>query len=212
MTPMRSIVMAALIALTAGILPETVAAQDAARQQASLSRAKGPKDAPVFVYEFADFQCPHCARFAVEVFPRLDSAYVKTGRVQWVFVNLPLPNHVNAWAAHEAAMCAGAVSNRFWPLHDRLFAGQAEWGEADDPGGVFRRYARDAGVDAGAFDQCVAGDRVAPLLLQDVIFATSSRVNGTPAFIVDNQQSVMGLKSYEEWKTLLDAALRAKRD
>jgi protein-disulfide isomerase len=208
---MRSIVMPGLILLAVAV-PEAVAAQDATRQQASLSRAKGPKDAPVFVYEFADLQCAYCARFAVEVFPRLDSAYVKTGRVQWVFVNLPSPSHINAWAAHEAATCAGAVSDRFWPLHDRLFAGQAEWAEADDPGPVFRRYARDAGVDVGAYDECVAFDRVAPLLLQDVIFATSSRVNGTPAFIVDNQQSVLGLKSYEEWKALLDAALRAKRD
>ena len=65
---------------------------------------------------------------------------------------------------------------------------------------------------ADRFAACVAADRPAPLLLQDVIFAATSKVNGTPAFNINNEQSVMGLKSFEEWKELLDRALAAKKD
>lgn len=180
-------------------------------ERASRSRAKGQESASLFVYEFADFQCPHCARFALEVFPRIDSAFVRTGKVHWIFVNLPLPNHENAWAAHEAAACAGAVADRFWPMHDRLFAAQSEWSALTDATALFARLAADAGIPAQPFAACVAGDRVATLLLRDVIFAASSRVNGTPAFIVNNEQTVMGLKTYEEWRDLLDKLLLKSR-
>ena len=47
-----------------------------------------PYDKPA---PMSHFQCPYCAQFAQDVFPSIDSAYVRTGLVQWVYVNLPLP-------------------------------------------------------------------------------------------------------------------------
>jgi protein-disulfide isomerase len=179
-------------------------------EKASLSRARGAEDAPLFVYEFADFECPHCAQFATEVFPRIDSAFVRTGKVRWIFVNLPLPSHERAWIAHEAAVCAGAVSGRFWEMHDRIFENQKTWSEAPDPAALLASWAKELGVAMQPFAQCTANDQVASLLLQDVIFAATSRVNGTPAFIVNNEQSVMGLKTFEEWKAILEPMIKAK--
>jgi len=191
----------------------TAAQNKDAEDRVSSSRSKGQESAPVFVYEFADFECSHCARFAIEVFPRIDSAFVRTGQIRWVFVNLPLPTHANAWLAHEAALCAGAVADRFWAMHDRLFASQKEWGPAADATPMIARYARELGLPADAFNTCTVGDRVASILLQDVIFAATSRVSGTPAFIINNEQTVMGLKSFEEWKVLLEPMIRkARRD
>ena len=179
--------------------------------RASSSRMKGPQGAAVLVYEIADFQCPFCAEFALTVYPRIDREYVRTGKVQWVFVNLPLPNHARAWAASEAAMCAGAVSNRFWEMHDRLFARQQEWATADAPGAVLSGYARDIGVPALPFEECVDNDLVASVILADVIFAASTRVSGTPMFIINNEQTLVGLKSYEEWKEILDREIERGR-
>ncbi|HSJ15701.1 MAG TPA: thioredoxin domain-containing protein [Longimicrobiales bacterium] len=183
-------------------------------ERAHASRQKGPQNAPVVVIEIADFQCPYCARFAQDVYPRIDSAYVKTGKVGWLFVNLPLPSHNHAWVAAEAAMCAGAVGNRFWPVHDRIFAAQASWARAADPAPTFRRFAEEAGVPMADYDACVAGDQVAGLLLQDLMWAFP-RVNGTPAFIIANDQQVAGMKTFAEWRGMLDAALMkaaAKQD
>lgn len=204
---------AVVLGLMASLVPGVVIAQDRdpTSNRASQSRAKGMDGAPVFVYEFADFECPHCSRFALEVFPRIDSAFVKTGGVHWIFVNLPLPTHPTAWLAHEAALCAGAVADGFWAMHDEIFRRQKEWIEAADPIAAFARFARDLGIPAQPFASCTANDRVAALLLQDVIFAASSRVNGTPAFIVNNEQTVMGLKSFEEWKSILEPMIKAKK-
>lgn len=186
---------------------ETSAAASLA-SRASMARALGSEAAAIFVYEFADFQCGHCARFALEVFPRIDSAFVRTGKVRWIFVNLPVPTNLNSWAAHEAAACAAGVSGSFWEMHDALFENQKEWRDANDPLPIFERLARAAGVPIEPFTACVIADRVASILLQDVIFAASSRISGTPAFIVNNSETVMGVKSFDEWRDILDRALK----
>ena len=197
----------AVLALLVGLAAPALA-QEPLYERAAMSRLKGSQGAPVVVFEFADFQCPYCARFAREVFPRIDSAYVKTGKVQWIFVNMPLPNHSNAWAASETAMCAGAVGDKFWALHDRLFELQHEWSGQKDPAAVFARYARDAGVAQDAFQACVLADRTAALLIRDVMYATNARISGTPAFIINNDPIFVGLKSFEEWRDMLDAAVK----
>ena len=201
-----------LVVIAALLLPSTATAQDAPHRRlldnAANSRSKGGESATVLVYEIADFQCPYCAQFANEVFPQIDSAYVETGRVQWVFVNLPMPSHVNAWLAAEAALCAGAVSNRFWAMHNRLFAGSVEWATSQEPASAFAEYARQSGVDMSQYGACTEEDRMAPLILQDVIFG--SRVTGTPTFLVNNARTVVGLKPFEEWREILDAELGRK--
>jgi protein-disulfide isomerase len=179
-------------------------------EKASSSRSKGADDAPVLVYEIADFECSHCARFAIEVFPQIDSAFVKTGKVQWVYVNLPVPTHPTSWLAHEAALCAGAVADRFWQMHDMLYASQEAWMSASDPFAMLDRFAKELEIPAAPFRNCTETDAVSSLLLQDIMFAMAGRINGTPAFIVDNEQSVMGLKSFEEWKSILEPLIKAK--
>lgn len=204
---------AVLSALALFLAPAAALAQPAPDvtqllQRAAESRTRGPQNAAVLVYEISDFQCPYCARFATEVYPQIDSAYVRTGRVQWVFVNLPMPSHTNAWHAAEAALCAGATDDRFWPLHHRLFSGQHEWADRADPAPVFERFAREAGVTMDEWQACVLGDRVAAIILQDVIFG--SRVTGTPTFIINNQQTIIGIKPFREWQQILDPLLRKR--
>lgn len=207
----QRMLLCALAFATVCIAPSGASAQDAGAEllkRASEDRAKGRDGAPVLVFEIADFQCPFCARFATEVYPKLDSAYIRTGKVQWVFVNLPLPNHPRAWIAAEAAACAGAVAGRFWQMHDRLFGAQREWGAAADPHALLARYAREAGVPAAAFAACVETDAVAPMLLQDLMFASASGVTGTPTFIINREEMLVGLKSYEEWQGIIEKALK----
>lgn len=180
-------------------------------ERALESRAKGDPAAAVVVFEIADFQCPYCARFSADVGKELDRKYVQTGRVQWVFVNLPLHTHRLAWVAAEAALCAGAAGDLFWPMHERLFAEQQRWSAMDDPGPFFARTARELGVDQAEYAACVAQDRVAPLILQDFGSGISAGITGTPTFIVmkgdDVVERLVGLQSVADWSRILDAAL-----
>jgi protein-disulfide isomerase len=142
----------------------------------------------------------------------LDRKYVQTGRVQWVFVNLPLHTHRLAWSAAKASLCAGAVGDAFWPMHDRLFAEQRRWSAMDNPGPFFARLADELGVPEADYAACVREDRVAPVILEDFGSAVSAGITGTPTFVIMKGQSVVermvGVQPVEEWSKILDAALR----
>ncbi len=185
-----------------------LAAQDeAATRRASDARVKGAEEAPVTVFELADFQCPFCRRFTHEVLPRIDSAYVATGKVRWIYVNYPLPNHTYAWPAAEAAMCVGAAGGDFWRAHDSLFARQDEWTRGSGTAEIFAAIAADAGADAGEWRRCVERDLVAPVLVQDLLSAAQTGASGTPAFVIDQRELFVGIRPFEEWVSVLDAAL-----
>ncbi len=176
--------------------------------RAGASRALGAKDAPVTVLEVGDFQCPFCAQFANATFARIDSAYIRPGKVQWVFVNMPLVIHANAFQAAEAALCAGAVAGKFWAMHERLYRAQPEWTTSPDPFPVFLRYARDAGVPEAPYSACVRVERVWPIIVRDATYAAASRIDGTPTYIIGQQVVAVGAKSYDEWKPILDKAIQ----
>ena len=172
------------------------------------SRALGAKNARVTVFEVADFQCPFCAEFANQTFGRIDSAYIRPGKVQWVFINMPLSIHLNAFQAAEAALCAGAVAGKFWAMHERLYRSQSEWTTSPDPFPIFLRYAQAAGVPEAAYSTCVRVERVWPVILQDATYAAASRIDGTPTYIIGQQVVAVGAKSYDEWKPILDKAIQ----
>jgi protein-disulfide isomerase len=221
--PVRVVVFQAgvVLALASGSLTGSVplAAQTTAGEGVSTpvieraleSRAKGDPSAAVVVFEVADFQCPYCAQFALTVGQELDRKYVRTGQVQWVFVNLPLHTHRVAWVAAEAALCAGVAGDLFWPMHERLFAEQRRWSVMDNPGPFFARLARELGVAEQEYTACVTQDQVAPLILQDFGSAIGAGITGTPTFIVMRGDEVVerlvGIQSLAEWSRILDRAL-----
>src|SRR5262245_56402328 len=91
-----------------------------ARQAVSGDRgyARGPKDAPVTIVEFSDFQCPFC-KSATTTIKQVLEKY--PGKVRLVFRDYPLASiHPLAPKAHEAARCAGEQA-KFWEYHDVLF-------------------------------------------------------------------------------------------
>ncbi|HUP90062.1 MAG TPA: thioredoxin domain-containing protein [Longimicrobiales bacterium] len=180
-------------------------------ERAALARAKGAETATVTVYEIADFQCPYCGRFAKDVFPKIDSAFVKPGKVRWIFINFPLPTHAHSWTASEAAMCAGGVSGKFWQMHDKLFATQSTWSELTDAAPVFAKYAAEIGVPAAAYQSCVAGDVTASLVVRDLLNGASAGPTGTPAYVIGSDPIFAGYRTFEDWKELLEAALAKKK-
>src|ERR1700722_313182 len=84
--------------------------------------ALGPADASVTIIEYASLTCPHCAAFNREVFPRIKSEYVDTGKVRYVFREFPR-DPKDAAGAMLARGIAGDGSVTYFPLVDfPLFA------------------------------------------------------------------------------------------
>lgn len=82
---------------------------------------RGNPNAAVTVIEYADFQCPFCAR-AHTALAQLQQQH--GDRLALVFRHLPLADkHPFAEAAAEAAEAA-AAQGKFWDMHDALFDNQ----------------------------------------------------------------------------------------
>ena len=181
-------------------------ASDSLLPRAEQGRMKGAEGAPVTLVEVSDFQCPYCRQFAEGTYRQLDSAYIRTGKVRLIFVHYPLPGHASAYAASEAAMCAGA-QGKVWPMHDRLFAAQREWSGAPDLARRFDAFATELGLEMASFRDCTVNDRVASLVIGDAMKVAGSGINGTPAFIVNGSKLLSGAIPFEQLKAELDAAL-----
>lgn len=164
-----------------------VAAPDASPFPEELDRfgvSVGEANAPVVVREFADYQCPACARFS-DASQQLKAEYVESGKVRFVYFDLPLQQHSNAVPAAQAARCAGD-QGAYWDMHSRLFGMQTEWSGSDSPVDTFTRYANDLGLDERRFRRCMNTDLHIEDIEQSRRVAMQLRVTSTPTVLVDN--------------------------
>ncbi len=196
--------LAVLIALLA-----VVSNRDDAQQGPVTLRSKGRPDAPVTVYEMSDFQCPYCRDFALTTFPVLAREYVETGKVRFVYVNLPLTNlHPNAAAAGAAALCA-ARQRRFWPMHDLLFRHQDEWAKLGEPRPQFLALGDSAGLDRGRLASCLASADAASEVAADAQRAVRAGARSTPTFYIEGAL-LEGAAPVAVFRTVLDSIYRSK--
>jgi protein-disulfide isomerase len=148
------------------------------------------------------------------VLPQVHEKFIHTGKVELVFLNLPLPMHPNAFKAAEAAACAGD-QQRFWDMHHLLFANQQGLSPAQLPG-----YAEELGLDVAAFQKCLASGRHAAQIRQDIRVAQSLGIRGTPAYVLARRlpgsdkvqvlDIVNGLPPYEELDKKINELLVTK--
>jgi len=169
----------------------------------------GSPDAPVTIYEFSDYQCPFCLRFAQETKPQIDEQYIATGKVRFVYKDFPIDSiHAQARLASEAAECAGA-QDAYWPMHDSLFAGKDEWADNLDAAAVFKGYAAELGLDSAAFDSCLDDGIYSDEVQADLEEGQAAGVTGTPSFFI-NGQMLVGAQPFEVIAQAIENALDGK--
>jgi protein-disulfide isomerase len=126
---------------------------------------RGPA-AGLLVIEYADFECPYCARL---------SALIPSDEVRHVFRHFPVrSSHPRAWAAACAAEAA-ARQGRFWAMHDLLFADQ---GRLEDPH-LWQR-AEELGLDLERFEADRRGEEVLRRVRRDFESGIRAGVVTTP--------------------------------
>lgn len=163
----------------------------------------GSDSAPVEIVEFSDFECPFCAQFAAVQMPTVRAQLIETGRVRWRFRDFPLPSHRFARFAAHAAQCAGE-QGRFWPMHDQLFFNHGWAQTGRDPARLFRELGQAAGLDAAAYDACMASGRHAGRIEASRLEGERLGVRGTPTFFVGGRLYSGGQNS-DQLKRLVDS-------
>ncbi|XRQ10502.1 Na+/H+ antiporter NhaA [Actinomadura welshii] len=141
---------------------------------------RGPHDAPLTLVEYADFECPFCAR-STGVAHELRARFGDD--LRYVFRHLPLPDvHPHAELAARAAVAADA-QGRFWEMHDLLFDHQDELQYEDLAG-----YAGDLGMDVEKFLRDLDEESTAERIRADVSSAEASGARGTPTFFIGDRR------------------------
>jgi protein-disulfide isomerase len=170
--------------------------------------SQGRANAPLTLLEFTDYQCPYCRKFQAETWPALKRAYVDTGKLRFVLLDLPLDFHAGAEPAAEAAHCAGAQGG-FWPMHDALLQADASLAPA-----VIESLARRQGLDVARFEACLGSHRYRDAIEHNASLARSLGMNGTPAFILGTVeggelrgQSLVGALPASEFAAAIAEAL-----
>lgn len=162
---------------------------------------KGSEDAPVTIVEFSEYQCPFCARFFRETLPVIEKNYIRAGKVRLVYRDFPLRGHQYAQKAAEAAECADE-QGKFWDYHDRLFENQNALDTAS-----LKQYARDLGLNAAEFNECLDSSKMASEVQGDVRDGEAYGVSGTPTFFI-NGTKVVGAQAYAVFQQVIERELK----
>ncbi len=175
--------------------------------------ASGPKDAKVTFVEFTDYQCPFCGRNFQQTYPQIIKNYVDTGKIRYILHDFPLTQlHANAFNAAVAARCAGE-QGKYWQMHDILFSHQTALDAKNLPD-----YAKQAGLDVGKFQACLASGVEANNVRADMAVGQKLGVTGTPTFffgptdtknptLLKATQKISGAQPYVVFQSAIDGLL-----
>jgi protein-disulfide isomerase len=140
---------------------------------------KGPADAKVTIVEFSDFQCPYCAKAAIEA-AQVVQRFPK--EVKLVFKQFPLEDHSQAALAAEASLAAQA-QGKFWPLHDKMYANFRQINRARILG-----WAAEAGLDMKRFQADLDSHKYAARVRAEEQEGEVAGVGGTPTFFINGKK------------------------
>lgn len=165
----------------------------------------GPKDAPITIVEFTDFQCPFCIREVPNI-RKIREEYPNDVKV--VLKHFPLSFHKNAPPAHAATILAlqDKGNDGFWKMHDKII---------DDPKKIskedLRKYAEELGLDLAKFDEVMADDaKIAELYKDDLAEARKCKVRGTPTILINGLK--LAQRNYPGYKARVDELLKEKNE
>jgi len=182
-------------------------AADVAKPVSLPDMALGPANASVTITEFASMTCPHCAAFNAEVFPKIKSAYIDTGKIRYIFREFPLD--IKAAAGSMLARCiAKDDAGKYFAVIDMLFKRQNEWAGPTtmEP---LRRIGKQAGLSQQQVEDCLKDQALSDKIAADQNYAADVlKVDSTPTFFV-NGEKIKGETSFEEFQKRIDPLLKS---
>jgi protein-disulfide isomerase len=173
-----------LISLTI-ILPNLLNSQS--RSEEGRGFSLGDPDAPISVVNFSSYNCGYCEEFSETVEPEFIKNYVDTGDVFYRYVSLNFSSDAGAQNAVKASYCA-EDQNRFFDFKSYLYSAvRMENGFSTDN---LVNLAANVGMDQALFETCMGENKHDSDPNEDLRFAQSVGVSGTPSFLVNNDQLV----------------------
>jgi protein-disulfide isomerase len=166
----------------------------------------GPADASIKIVEFADFECPYCAKAFNEIETLVNTTY--KGKIQLVWKAFPLQGH--AWA-EQAAISAECVRQQnpqaFWTIAGDFYRDQNDITPQNLRDHIYG-YAGAMGIDAKALNACILGSSAEARVDQDKKDGAAVHVMSTPTFLI-NGVPVVGLPTSNVFDFVITSQLQS---
>lgn len=159
---------------------------------------RGPKDAPITLVEYSDFECPFCSRgftTVMEIMKKYD------GKVRFIYKHLPLSFHEQAMISaqyYEAIRLQD--EKKAFAFHDEIFKNQ---GKLKNGTAFLDASAKKVGADLGKVKKDLNSDAVKNRIEADMKEAANFGMQGTPGFLL-NGVPVRGAYPAEYFGTLIE--------
>jgi protein-disulfide isomerase len=191
--------------LIAGAMAQSAA--DVAKPVSLPDMVLGPAHAPVTITEYASMTCPHCAAFDTNVFPKIKSEYIDTGKVRYVFREFPLD--IKAAAGSMLARCiAKDDPSKYFAVVDMLFKQQNDW-VMKNTTETLTRIGKQAGLSQQQVEDCLKDQALLDKIEADQKYASEVlKVDSTPTFFI-NGDRIKGEASFEEFEKKIKPLLKS---
>jgi len=177
-------VLAAMVAVV-GLAGVTPGFAQSAPQPTPDDRILGKADAPITIFEYASFTCPHCADFDANVLPKIKADWIDTGKARLIFRDFPLDQ-----AAVRAAILARcAPPDQYYAFVDALFHSQTTWAQNGKVDEALNKLAKVSGMSDEQFAACMKDEAAQKRVLDSRLQAEQQyKVESTPTFFINGSK------------------------
>jgi protein-disulfide isomerase len=176
------------------------------KPQALPDMALGSADARVTIVEYAASTCPHCAAFNKDVFPKIKSEFIDTGKIRYVFREFPL-NIKDLACAMLTRRIAGEDSAKYFAVVDIMFRQQDQLVEKTSD--TLRLIGRQAGLSTQAVEDCLKDQAMQDKISSGQKYAEDVlKVEGTPTFFI-NGDEIVGEAAFDEFAKRINSLLKS---
>ena len=163
----------------------------------------GSDDAFVKIKVFSSLTCPHCANFHIKVVSEIKKEYIKSGKVQLIFIDFPLDQ-----AAFNASKLLHCLDKKKQiAFLDTIYETQNVWtngSNIDDINKNLKKIVKNLGISSVQFDKCLIDEVISDKILNDRIEANKKySINSTPTIII-NEKKLEGSASFENIKKKIE--------
>ena len=163
----------------------------------------GSDDAFVKIKVFSSLTCPHCANFHIKVVSEIKKEYIKSGKVQLIFIDFPLDQ-----AAFNASKLLHCLDKKKQiTFLDTIYETQNVWtngSNIDDINNNLKKIVKNLGISSVQFDKCLIDEVISDKILNDRIEANKKySINSTPTIII-NEKKLEGSASFKNIKKKIE--------
>ena len=163
----------------------------------------GSDDAFVKIKVFSSLTCPHCANFHIKVVSEIKKEYIKSGKVQLIFIDFPLDQ-----AAFNASKLLHCLDKKKQIVFlDIIYETQNVWTNGSNINDInknLKKIVKNLGISSVQFDKCLIDEVISDKILNGRIDANQKySINSTPTIVI-NEKKLEGSASFKNIKKKIE--------